>query len=102
MIYDSLEAAGYTEIGAAIVNGITTTIYVHAYGNLYWDIHDGYTNNQRRAVAEHEIGHMLSIFHIPRSYNVYTLMVESSYLYEMDEIYTPQHDDINLLNRVYP
>lgn len=81
-------------------NGITTQ--VEAYGNLYWDLYYGYTNNQRRAVAAHEIGHMQSIGHIPRYYTLNTLMLRSVDVgSELGKIYTPQQVDISLVNQIY-
>lgn len=98
MVYDSDGAPGFT----TIVSSNGTTDWAKAYGNLYWDIYWGYTNNQRRSVAEHEIGHMQSIGHIPRSYTLDSLMLEWFYLYELSNIYTPQTIDVDLVNQVYP
>lgn len=97
ILYDPNEVAGRTWIQS--VNGVITE--VHAYGNLYWDIHWGYTNHQRRSVAAHEIGHMQGIGHIPRSYSLNVLMLEWFYLDELENIYTPQQLDSGLVNQVY-
>jgi len=97
MLYDPNESPGRTWITS--VNGVTTK--VNAYGNLYWDIHWGYTNHQRRSVAAHEVGHMQSIGHIPRSYSLDALMLEWFYLYELENIYTPQQLDNDFVNQVY-
>lgn len=97
MVYDPNAAQGFTIL--SWTNGITN--WARAYGNLYWDIHWGYTNNQRRSVAEHEVGHMQSIGHIPRSYTLNALMLEWFYLHELANIYTPQDVDIALINQIY-
>lgn len=99
MFYDPNGPQGKTVIYFNPQTGVTSR--VNAYGNLYWDIHWGYSNNQRQNVAEHEIGHMLSIGHIPRSYTNDALMVEWSTLEEMNMIFTPQTSDIALVNQVY-
>lgn len=98
MIYDPNIAQGVTAL--TTISGVTTQANV--YGNLYWDIHWGYSNNQRRAAAAHEIGHVTSIGHIPRSFSLNVLMLEWFYFHELGVVYAPQSIDIALVNQVYP
>lgn len=91
---------GKTVIAYNEQTGITTQ--VNAFGNLHWDDFWGFTTHQRQNVAEHEVGHMISIGHIPRNYAIDTLMVDESTLEEMEIFYTPQGLDVVLVNQVYP
>lgn len=78
------------------------TVQVNASGNLHWDDILGFTTHQRQNVAEHEVGHMISIGHIPRNFAFDTLMVDESTFEEMEIFYTPQDLDVVLVNQVYP
>ncbi len=93
---------GWTDIFTS--NG--ETLWVETYGNRYWDYYHGYTTDQRRGVAAHEVGHMLSIGHIPRDYSQPTLMPHIIYAYEFPDyhstIYSPQPADIILVDSIYP
>lgn len=97
-IFDQEE---YTRGYAILIdeNGDHLTDRVEVVGNLYWDIHDGYSNNQRLEVASHEIGHLQSIGHIPRT-EPEALMWEYRYLSEMEYIFSPQPIDVMLVNQV--
>lgn len=70
--------------------------YYNVYGNTYYDV--GYTNNERRAAASHEVGHSQAIGHIPEFEGV-ALM---GYNPDPDVYYTPQGTDEELVNQVYP
>lgn len=80
----------------------TTTISVEIYGNLFWDAQDQYTILERRGIATHEIGHGISIGHIPNEYPYIALMYDDIVLETFNSIYDPQPTDENLVNQVYP
>jgi len=82
-----------------IIDGSVANVDV--IGNTYWDAVYGWTNNQRRAIAEHEIGHLQLIGEIPFWYPDSILMRESATFEELNSIYTPQYSDIVLVNQVY-
>ena len=70
-------------------------------GNIYWDIRDNYTVNQRRGIAAHEVGHGQSIRHIPNDYPHTALMYKFPSLSFFNTTYTPQSPDIALVNQTY-
>ncbi len=100
VVNDASKSAGYCLVDLDSSGRII--IRIRAYGNLYWDSTYGYSINQRRSIAAHEIGHMQSIGEIPRSFTTDALMVEWSYLYELENLYSPRAVDIALVNQVYP
>ncbi len=73
-----------------------------AFGNLYWDSYNGYTINERRGIATHEVGHGISIGHIPNWYPVFSLMYQSTPIIMFDTYYDPQEPDVMLVNQIYP
>lgn len=98
--YDETAAnRGYTEITCNI-NGYTQKVKV--LGNVYWDIAEGYTDEQRRGIATHEVGHGISIGHIPNSFPIQSLMYKVTPLIFFSTIYVPQSPDISLVNQIYP
>jgi hypothetical protein len=68
---DESNNRGITYI-TCIVNG--PTLKVEMLGNIYYDIRDNYTVEQRRGIATHELGHGLSIGSIPNDYPYPSLM----------------------------
>jgi hypothetical protein len=59
-----------------------------------------YSSTGRQQVQAHEFGHSLGLGH--NNSNCYTLMYPSSSRYFTCGIYTPQQDDINGINAIYP
>lgn len=64
--------------------------------NIYYE--SGRTNNSRRAITGHELGHGLGLGHIPEEEGI-ALM---GYNPDSNVYYTPQNLDIGLMNQVYP
>ena len=64
--------------------------------NIYYE--SGRTNNSRRALTGHELGHGLGLGHIPEEEGI-ALM---GYNPDPNVYYTPQNLDIGLMNQVYP
>ena len=77
-------------------------LHVDVYGNYYWEDVFQWTDNQRRSIAAHEIGHLQGIGHIPKSYPIPALMYEARTNEEREIYYVPQTPDIALVNQVYP
>ncbi len=96
---DETNNRGITYI-TCIVNG--PTLKVEVLGNVWWDDHDDYTVEQRRGIATHELGHGLSIGHIPNDYPFPSLMYKITPLDFFSTIYDPQPSDISLVNQIYP
>ncbi len=64
--------------------------------NIYYD--SGRTNNSRRSITGHEMGHGLGLGHIPEDEGI-ALM---GYNPDRNIYYVPQSLDIGLMNQVYP
>lgn len=79
-----------------------STTRVDILGNIYWDIQDNYTANQRKGIATHETGHGISIGHIPNEYARTALMYKFGSLSFFESVNIPQAPDIELVNQVYP
>jgi hypothetical protein len=79
-----------------------TTVQVEVEGNGYWDLQDGYSDVQRRGIATHELGHGMSIGHIPNWYSHVSLMYKSTPLEFFTTIFIPQLSDIILVGQIYP
>jgi hypothetical protein len=79
------------------------TLQVTIKGNIYYDILNSYTVNQRRGIASHEVGHGVSVGHIPRSYSRgFAILYPDPSLSEFEVFNTPQPPDEGLINRIYP
>jgi hypothetical protein len=89
---------GWTNI-ICIVNG--PTYLVEVFANVYYDHRDNYTVEQRRGLATHELGHGISIGHIPNSWSVPSLMYKNIPLF-FQTCFNPQVSDIQLVNQIYP
>lgn len=85
---------GFTNYSCS--NGVFVTPVV-VYLNVYYTYN--YPDNAIQSVATHEFGHALGLAH---SSSCYTLMWYSTDRYFSCGIYTPQQDEINGLNAVYP
>jgi hypothetical protein len=81
-------------------NGVL--LRAEVFGNYYWEDYYQWTDNQRRSLAAHEIGHLQGIGHIPRSYLPPALMWSPRFNDEREKYYVPQIPDIALVNQVYP
>lgn len=60
----------------------------------------GYSSTARQQVQAHEFGHSLGLAH--NNSTCYVLMYYSSYRYFSCGIYSPQQDDVNGINAIYP
>jgi hypothetical protein len=97
---DDSPTRGITNITCIVPEG--TTVSVEIMGNIYWDIINDYTVNQRQGIAAHEVGHGISIGHIPADYPIDALMYDVTPLEYFSSIFVPQLPDIWLVNHVYP
>ncbi|MFH1636199.1 MAG: hypothetical protein ABIG63_19600 [Chloroflexota bacterium] len=101
-VINTYNLAGDGRRGKTIISCLgSETVKVDVLGNIYYDIQDGYTVNQRRGIATHEVGHGQSIGHIPNDYPLTALMYKSTPLSFFSTIYTPQSPDIALVNQIY-
>ena len=80
----------------------TNEIRVEVYGNYFWDNFFQWTENQRRSIASHELGHLQLLGHIPTSYSTPSLMYNQRTNEDREIYYVPQPPDISLVNQVYP
>ena len=92
---------------SASIRGITACSclpdpYFEVSYNLYWDVVDGYTDNMRRGIAAHEIGHSQFIGHIPNDKGWEGLMLKVASLEFYDGHFSPMVIDLLLLNQIYP
>ena len=90
----------YRCVGTSSDNMVPVDVVIG--GNIYYDIRDSYTVAERKGVATHEVGHGIMIDHIPDNFPLPALMSEIIYLWEFDNIYSPQYSDIALINQKYP
>lgn len=69
--------------------------------NLYHDINDQYTDNMRKGIASHEIGHAHFIGHIPNDSGWEGLMLKYASLPFFDTHFSPMYTDTILINQIY-
>lgn len=98
MVDDEFEPVGFTLWFSAG----DELLWAEVYGNYYWEDVFQWTDNQRRSIAAHEIGHFQGIGHIPRSFPIFSLMYDGMSNYEFELYFIPQTPDIALVNQVYP
>lgn len=75
----------------------STTYAYDVMGNTYYDIVNSYTNNHRRSVSGHELGHGFSLGHISSADGIALL----GYNPDPNVYYVPRTPDVNLVNQVY-
>lgn len=89
--------------GYAVIHCVEKyTVLVEIFGNAGLDVVDSYTISQRRGIATHELGHGISIGHIPNSHSQDALMYKYTSLSFFSTIYVPQAPDILLVSQIYP
>ncbi len=90
---NGLDGITYYTCSGGYFTGVPETVLNTNYTN-------GYSNTGRQQVQAHEFGHTLGLAHNPN--NCYTVMYPTSDRYFTCGIYTPQQDDINGINAIYP
>lgn len=63
---------------------------------------NSYSVNQRQEIATYELGHGVSIGHIPNDYYQEALMYKNQAIQDFEIRYFPLWADIRLVNQVYP
>jgi hypothetical protein len=76
----------------------STMTWASSYLNMYYT--DGYGTNKRRSVSGHELGHALGLGEMTVGAELMNRYTSSRYDYY--GVYTPQQDDINGINAMYP
>lgn len=85
--------------GRSYITGSGTTIQsCSCYLNMYYT--DGYGANKRRSVSGHELGHSLGLWEVTGGAELMNKATPSRY--DTYGVYTPQQDDINGVNFLYP